>query len=308
LNINEPAKITGRTRELLGLLGFLVLSTAQVSNMVLARGVAGSVPPFSIAFFRWSIVAIGLSPLIVAALRRHPGLLRKEGFGIAAAGFLGMFVCGGPVYLAGTTTSAINLALIMAMSPLAVLLFSLLSGLESVNRWQVIGMAIALAGAALVITRGQATGAHGVAMGDVLVLCAALAWAGYTMVQNRIGAGVSFLARIGLFAAAGALFSLPLALHEMWTDPAAVLSLKAAEVYLYAGLVPGLFAYSAYSWLGSTFGALSTSLSIYLGPVVGAVLSIIFLGEAPNVIHLIGGALSLGGMWLSLQAKPRTLQ
>jgi drug/metabolite transporter (DMT)-like permease len=277
-DINEPAKITGRTREALGLLGFLVLSTAQVSNMILARGVAGSVPPFSIAFFRWSIVAIGLSPLIVAALRQHPGLLRREGLGIAAAGFLGMFVCGGPVYLAGTTTSAINLALIMAMAPLAVLLFSLLSGLESVNRWQIVGMAIALAGAVLVIAKGQTTGAHGVAMGDMLVFCAMLAWAGYTMMQNRVGAGVSFLARIGMFAAAGALFSLPLALHEIWVNPAAVISLKAAEVYLYAGLVPGLFAYSAYSYLGSAFGAFSTSLSVYLGPVVGAALSIIFLG------------------------------
>src|SRR5438552_16290990 len=107
----EPKEAAGRAREALGLLGFLLVATAQVSNMILARGVAGSVPPFSIAFFRWSIVAIGLSPLIVAALRQQPGLLRKEGLGIAAAGFLGMFVCGGPVYLAGTTTSAINLAL-----------------------------------------------------------------------------------------------------------------------------------------------------------------------------------------------------
>ena len=297
------AEKSGKAREVLGLLGFLVLATAQVSNMILARGVAGSVPPFSIAFFRWSIVAIGLSPLIVAALRQHPGLLRKEGLGIAAAGFLGMFVCGGPVYLAGTTTSAINLALIMAMSPLAVLLFSLVSGLEQVNRWQVIGTSVAFAGAVLVITRGQASGGHGVAMGDFLVLLAMLAWAGYTLMQNRIGAGVGFLARIGLFAASGALFSLPFALHEMWWEPSAVLSLKAAEVYLYAGLVPGLFAYSAYSYLATAFGAISTSLSLYFGPVVGAVLSIVFLGEAPTAVHLIGGMLSLGGMWLSLRRK-----
>src|ERR1043165_5859868 len=120
-----------------------------------ARGSAVSVPPFSIAFFRWSIVAIGLSPLIIAALRQHPGLLRKEGLGIAAAGFLGMFVCGGPGYLAGMTTSAINLALIMAMAPLMVLVFSLVMGLESVNRWQIVGMIIALSGALLVITRGN---------------------------------------------------------------------------------------------------------------------------------------------------------
>jgi drug/metabolite transporter (DMT)-like permease len=294
-----------RTREMLGLLGFLVLAIAQVSNMILARGVAGSVPPFAIAFFRWSIVAIGLLPLIIAALRQHPGLLRKEGFGIAAAGFLGMFVCGGPVYLAGTTTSAINLALIMAMAPLMVLLFSLAMGLESVNRWQVIGMIIALSGAILVITRGQTSGEHGLTQGDLLVLCAMMAWAGYTLVQNRVSSGIGFLARIGLFAAFGALFSLPFAAYETWSDPSVVFSFKAAKVYLFAGLVPGLFAYAAYSYLGSAFGALSTSLSMYLGPVVGAVLSIIFLGEPPTVIHLIGGVLSLGGMWLSLQRKSR---
>jgi drug/metabolite transporter (DMT)-like permease len=294
---------SGRTREILGLLGFLVLATSQVSNMILARGVAGSVPPFAIAFFRWSIVAIGLSPLIIAALRQQPNLLRKEGLGIAAAGFLGMFVCGGPVYLAGTTTSAINLALIMAMAPLMVLLFSLVMGLETVNRWQIIGMAIALSGALLVITRGNISGTLSVAPGDVLVVFAMLAWAGYTLVQNRVGVGVGFLARIGLFAAFGALFSLPFAAYESWSDPSVVLSFKAAKVYLFAGLVPGLFAYAAYSYFGTAFGPIATSLSMYLGPVIGAVLSIIFLSEPPTIIHLIGGVLSLGGMWLSLRHK-----
>jgi drug/metabolite transporter (DMT)-like permease len=223
--------------------------------------------------------------------------------GIVAAGFLGMFVCGGPVYVAGVTTSAINLALIMALAPLVVLLFSFASGQEAIHRSQIIGMLLSLAGAGLIITRGQAAVGAGVAPGDLLALLAMLGWAGYTLMQNRVGRGVSFLARIGLFAAAGALFSLPFAIHEMWSTPSAAFSGRAALVYLFAGLVPGLFAYSAYAYLGAKFGAVSTSLSLYLGPIVSAVLSIFFLGEAPTVIHLIGGALSLGGMWLSLQAK-----
>ena len=260
-------------------------------------------PPFSIAFFRWSIVALGLLPVVVMALREKPGVLRGQTFGIVAAGFLGMFVCGGPVYVAGVTTSAINLALIMALAPLAVLLFSFISGQEAIHRNQIIGMLLSLAGAALIISKGQAAVGSGVATGDLLALFAMLGWAGYTLLQNRVGGGVSFLARIGLFAAAGAMFSLPFAIHEMWSAPAAAFSGRAALVYLFAGLVPGLFAYSAYAYLGAKFGAVSTSLSLYLGPIVSAVLSILFLGEAPTVIHLIGGALSLGGMWLSLQAK-----
>lgn len=303
----EPREIEkeapNKAREVLGLFGFLLVATAQVSNMILARGVAGTVPPFSIAFFRWSIVALGLLPLIVMALREKRGVLKGQTFGIVVAGFLGMFVCGGPVYLAGVTTSAINLSLIMALAPLAVLLYSFISGQEPIHRSQIIGMLLSLAGAGLIITRGNAEIGAGVVKGDLLALMAMLAWAGYTLLQNRVGSAVSFLARIGLFAAAGALFSLPFAINEMWSAPSAAFSGRAALVYLFAGLVPGLFAYAAYAYLGAKFGAVSTSLSLYLGPIVSAVLSILFLGEAPTAIHLIGGALSLGGMWLSLQAK-----
>ncbi|MCA1454798.1 DMT family transporter [Bradyrhizobium sp. BRP22] len=296
-------KTANGMREALGLLGFLLVATAQVSNMILARGVAGTVPPFTIAFFRWSIVAVGLLPLVVIAFRENPGVVRGQGLGIAAAGFLGMFVCGGPVYIAGVTTSAINLALIMALSPLVVLLISFLLGVETIDQNKVVGMLVALAGAALIIIGGQHSPGIAVSPGDLLALLAMLAWAGYTVLQNRVGQGLSFLARIGLFAAAGALFSLPFALHEIWTAPAAALNRHAALVYLFAGLVPGLFAYSAYAYLGSAFGAVSTSLSLYLGPIVSALLSIVFLGEAPTMVHLIGGALSLSGMWWSLRTK-----
>jgi drug/metabolite transporter (DMT)-like permease len=300
----EPKEAASKAREALGLLGFLLVATAQVSNMILARGVSGSVPPFSIAFFRWSIVALGLLPVVVLALRERPGLLRGQWPGIALAGFLGMFICGGPVYVAGITTSAINLSLIMALAPIVVLLFSVATGRESIGWRQIIGMAVALAGALLIITKGQASVGTGLSTGDLLALLAMLGWAGYTLLQNRVGQSVSFLARIGLFAVAGALFSLPFAVHEIWSTPSAAFSGRATLVYLFAGLVPGLFAYAAYAWLGARFGAVSTSLSLYLGPIVSAVLSILFLGEAPTVIHLIGGALSLGGMYLCLRAKP----
>jgi drug/metabolite transporter (DMT)-like permease len=101
-------------------------------------------------------------------------------------------------------------------------------------------MVISLAGAALIITRGGGSAKAGVSPGDLLALLAMLGWAGYTLIQNRVGGTLSFLARIGLFAAAGALFSLPFALREVWAAPAAAFNGHAALVYLFAGLVPGL--------------------------------------------------------------------
>ena len=122
--------------------------------------------------------------------------------------------------------------------------------------------------------------------------------------QNRVGSGVSFLARIGLFAAAGALFSLPLAIHEMWTSACGCVQRACgAGVSVCRIWSPACLPIRPTPISAAKFGAVSTSLSLYLGPIVSAVLSILFLGEAPTMIHLIGGALSLGGMWVSLQAK-----
>jgi drug/metabolite transporter (DMT)-like permease len=59
------------------LVGFILVATAQASNMILARGLAGSVPPFALAFFRWSIIFLGLAPIALAEIRQ--GRIRWQG-------------------------------------------------------------------------------------------------------------------------------------------------------------------------------------------------------------------------------------
>jgi drug/metabolite transporter (DMT)-like permease len=287
----------------LALTGFVLVATAQVSNMILARGLAGTVPPFSLAFFRWTIIAAGLAPFAIAEIRDGRLPLRANALPILAAGFLGMFLCGGPVYVAGVTTTAINIALIMALSPVVVLLVSRLLGLERINALQLLGMVLALAGALLVISRGHPRTLLEVkaAPGDLLTLIAMLGWSGYTLLQSRVAAAASFLARVSVFAAAGALLTLPIAGWEMWTTPHAVFSPKAAAAYVFAGLVPGVIAYAGFAYLGGKFGSVRASIVLYLGPIAGALLSYVILGEPPTMLDVLGGALILGGVWASLR-------
>ena len=120
----------------IALVGFILVATAQASNMILARGLAGSVPPFALAFFRWSIIFLGLAPLAFAEIRRGRIPFAKDAWPILAAGFLGMFLCGGPIYVAGISTTAIHIALIMALSPIVVLLISAALGMEHIGRLQ----------------------------------------------------------------------------------------------------------------------------------------------------------------------------
>lgn len=224
----------------IALIGFVLVATAQASNQILARGLAGSVPPFALAFFRWSIVAVGLAPIALAEIRDGRVPLGKNIWPVLAAGFMGMFLCGGPVYAAGVSTTAIHIALIMALSPITVLLISAMRGMERVGLLQWLGTALALSGALLIISGGhpQTLIELETASGDGLVVIAMLGWSGYTLLQSRAAPKASLLARISLFSGAGALFSLPLAVMEMWAMPAQVFSTKALSAYVFAGSFP----------------------------------------------------------------------
>jgi drug/metabolite transporter (DMT)-like permease len=287
----------------LALAGFVAVAVAQVTNMILARANAGAIPPFSLAFFRWLIVAAGLAPFVLAELRSQSRLLLSRGWLVVLAGFFGMFLCGGPVYIAGVSTTAINIALIMSLSPVVVLVISWLTGLEGIGRFQLIGIALALAGALLIILRGSPASVMSAdtVWGDLLVVLAMLGWSGYTLLQSRAAAAVSFLGRVCVFAAVGALFSLPIAVHEALAAPASVFSLHALGVYLFAGLVPGLLAYAGFAYLGGRFGSVRSSLVLYIGPVASALLSWVWLHEEPSATQVLGGALILSGVWFSLR-------
>jgi drug/metabolite transporter (DMT)-like permease len=285
--------------------GFAAVAVAQVSNMILSRANAGHVPPFSLATARWSIVAIGLAPFVLKELTAQTGeFWSRHWWLIFLAGFLGMFVCGGPVYIAGETTTAINMALIMGLSPLVVVTGSWFMGMEKLGIGRIIGIGLALIGAVTIILHGDLTALHGLAFapGDLLVLIAMLAWSGYTFLQSRAAPTLSFLARIALFAAAGALCSLPLAIRETMIAADSVFNWHALQLYLLAGLVPGLFAYAGFAYLDMKFGSVRTSLVMYVAPVASVVLSLMFLGEAPDASQLVGGALILGGLWASLRS------
>jgi drug/metabolite transporter (DMT)-like permease len=248
-------------------------------------------------------VALGLLPLSYAELRMHQESVRSRWWQILITGFLGMFVCGGPIYVAGVTTTAINIGLIMAMSPIVVLVVFWSTGLEKIGRLQRLGIVLALIGALFVICHGRLAALFSATFdnGDVITLIAMLGWSGYTLLQTRVVTGLSYLAKVCVFAFSGALFSLPLAISEGINAPQRVFSLGALDVYLFAGLVPGIFAYGGFSLLGAKYGPARSSLVMYMAPIASVLLSFLLLREAPDAAQVAGRGLILAGMWLGLK-------
>jgi len=287
----------------LAIIGFIVVACALSTNNIVARANAGEVPSFSLAFFRWMFVAFGLAPFAARELRAKWAAISPRIGMVAAAGFCGMFLCGGPVYLAAVTTTAINIGLIMAVAPVNVLLITWWFGFEQIKPVQLISIAVALPGVALILCRGslETLASVNFVIGDIIVVVAMLGWTGYNLLEVRTLPDVSFISRTCLYAFAGAVFSLPLCLREALDAPQAVFSAHAFLAYLFLGIVPGIGAYAGFAFLGAKFGSVRASLITYVAPIAIVVLSILFLGEGPAVYHFFGGLLILAGVWLSVR-------
>jgi drug/metabolite transporter (DMT)-like permease len=287
----------------LAIIGFIVVACMLSTNNIVARANAGEIPPFSLAFFRWMTVAFGLTPFAVREIREKWSVISPRIWMVAAAGFCGMFLCGGPVYAAAITTTAINIGLIMAAAPVNVFLIAWCFGLEKIKPVQMISVVVALAGVALILFRGSLETLTSVNFvpGDIIVLVAMLGWTAYILLEVRALPGVSSISRTCLYAAAGAAFSLPLCLREAWQNPQAVISAHAFLTYLFLAIVPGIGAYAGFAYLGAKFGSVRASLVTYVLPISIVVLSILFLGEGPAVYHIVGGVLILAAVWLSVR-------
>jgi drug/metabolite transporter (DMT)-like permease len=69
-----------------------------------------------------------------------------------------------------------------------------------------------------------------------------------------------------------------------------------------SGLLPGALAYWAYSAAQKTLGAARTAMALYMGPLYGALMGWLVLGEAVSSYHAVGAAMILPGLYLASQS------
>ena len=98
---------------------FAILATALWSgNFILARGLSDSLPPISLAYYRWVVAVVFLFPFCIKPLISQFGLIKKNILILSLISLLGVSVFNTFIYFAGQTTTAINLSLIAITFPI----------------------------------------------------------------------------------------------------------------------------------------------------------------------------------------------
>lgn len=284
----------------------LMLATPALfaANMVAARWAeSAAIPPLFLACGRWSLAFLLLLPLVAGRLRRAAPLLLAHRWRLLLLAGLGMALTVAPQYIGARQTSAANIGLIFAVSPVLVALLETLVWRVPLGALRAWGMLLALAGVLVVLGRGESgwPGHLSFGEGDLWVLLAAASWAAYTVLgRHRPLPALPGDVRLAALIGTGALLLAPAALLEGvggslpdFTDGRLYLALA------FLAVVPSLGAYVCYDRLVVRSGAAGASLAMYLVPIYTALAAWPLLGEAPRAYHGVGLALILGGVMLS---------
>lgn len=272
-------------------------------NYIVARIAPGIISPHVLALGRWFLAGLILALIARQELwhERHSTLKAWRQY--VVLGSLGMLICGAWVYWAAETTTAINIALIYAASPVLITLGAVFGLKESFTWKQTLGVGIALLGVLHVVVKGQWAALSQVVwvLGDGLVVIAMVAWAAYALLLKKWASPLSSTARLAATCLGGSLVLLPFAIIEWTATQHAGWSLNAGLLVLAAAVFPGVGAYWAYGFCQKTLGAGRVATSLYLGPLYGGLAAWLFLGETLGWHHAVGAAFILPGIYLASQ-------
>lgn len=268
-------------------------------NFVIARHLGDAIPPVQTSFWRWVIALAAVAPFAVRGLvRERPAVRRHAGLVVLAA-LLGVTLFNTLIYIAGQSTSATNLALIAAASPVAIAAFALIGG-ERMTLVRATGMVIAFAGVITLVSKGSITAllTMDFRAGDLWMLAAMATFAGYSALLKRKPStisGPSFL--LATFAAGTAMlapfYAASVALQGAFTPSSATVG-----PLLYIGIASSAIAFYTWNKAVALIGATRAGVIYYLQPVFVACVAYFAIGEHITLIQILCMAAIVTGVAL----------
>jgi drug/metabolite transporter (DMT)-like permease len=267
------------------------------ANIVLGRGVAGMVPPITLAFWRWFGAFLVAVPFAWPYLKRDLPVLLRHWPLMLVLSATGIATYNTMSYIGLTSTTALNVLLLQSAGPLIIIIWAFLLFREWPSPRQVLAVLLSLAGVAVIAAHGSLEALLHLSLnaGDVWILVAMVIYGIYAaMFRTRPAAHpMSFLvAMMGI----GSMMILPFYLWEFAEGGRVQGGVPALLAMAYIAVFPSFIAYLFFNRGIELIGAARAGQSWHLMPVFGSILAVMFLGEHFYAYHAAGIVLIAGGI------------
>jgi drug/metabolite transporter (DMT)-like permease len=281
-----------------GVLPWIALGVVYVvwgSTYLGIRYMVESMPPLTSAGLRFAVAGVLLGVVLVAL--RGWRVLRMSRAQLGTAVLLGFLLPAwgnGLVTVAEQQTASGLAALLIASVPLYIVLLRLLAG-DRPRRSTLIGVAVGMAGLAVMLLAGRADGSGGTAgaawWGPWLVLVAALGWAAGSFAAARMPAPPNpFALTVVEMLAGGLIMVVAGVLRGERLDLAAVTAPSWAG-WTFLVTFGSIGAFSSYVYVLGRLPVSTVATYAYVNPVIAVLLGALIAGERFGLVQLLGGAL-----------------
>ena len=288
------------------LIAILAVSTASIFIRFAQR----EAPSLVIAALRLTFASLVLAPIALSRYRDELKKLTRTDLllGLLSGVFLAIHFATWITSL--EYTSVASSVVLVSTGPLWVALFSPIFLKESITKYVLIGMLLALLGGTIIGLSDSCRVSNGLEcpplsefikgkafLGNFLALAGAWTVAGYLMIGRRLRGGMSLIPYIFVVYGIAAVILLGI-MSFAGQSPYGYSPLFYVWILLLA-LVPQLIGHSTYNWALRYLPAALVSITTLGEPIGSAVLAYFILQEVPTLLTIIGGVLILTGIYIS---------
>ena len=278
----------------------LALIPAQLlfgSLPVIAKVVLAVLPPVALVGIRTAITALIL--ILVQVFRRRFWLKEKgdywrfAGLSLFGVVFNQLFFIGGL-----SLTTASNTSLLAVMIPVFALAVGAIAGFEKLTLIKIAGIILAAIGVIILIDPRKASFSSQTTIGDLCIVINCLAYGIYVATSKAaITRNGTFRSMMWVFIFAS-LICIPLGAYSLSTIDIGSVETEIWLITIYVGIGATAAPYLLNAWALSKVNPSTVAVFVYLQPLIGFTLALLFLGESISSIFLISSALIFAGVFL----------
>ena len=274
-------------------LALLVSIVAVSTASLLIRW--SSAPPLAIASYRLLFATLILLPFYIRSggIRKMREAPRKDVLTLMAVGVvLALHFASWITSL--SLTSVASSVIFVHVDPIFVAAVSHFVFKERINRGTLLGIVVAFVGVTI-IAIGDAGIGEANLYGDLLALVGAVMLGLYILAGRRLRQGLDLVSYVTPIYATSAVV---LILSSFATGTRlAPFSPREYILFIALAVVPMIFGHTVYNWALRYVEASVVSISLLGEPVGATILAFLFLNEVPSTLALIGGGITLAGIY-----------
>jgi len=280
---------------------YLALLAVQAffgSLPVIGKIVLAVLPAVALVGFRVGITALVL--FTVQAYRGRIWLQHRSDYSRLAILSLFGVVFNQLLFVGGLSlTKAANTSLLAVTIPIFTLIVGAIVGSERVRPAKVFGIVLAAAGVIFLIDPGAASFSSQTTIGDVMIIINSLSYGIYVATSKAvITRNGAFRSMMWVFVFASVI-CVPLGLVSLTAVDVTTVSVEIWMLVLYIAVFATAAPYLLNAWALARVNPSTVAVFIYLQPLIGFALAVIFLGEILDFRFILAALLVFAGVFLT---------